>query len=48
MKMPAAMASRPIIIPRPLKDKLSNAINPVSISQMDSKSRPIFFVNLFI
>jgi len=48
MKMPAAMASSPIIIPRPLKDKLNNAISPVRMSQMDSKSMPMFFVNLFM
>jgi hypothetical protein len=48
MKMPATMASSPIIIPRPLNDKPNKAINPVRISQMDSKSIPIFLVNLLI
>ena len=42
------MASSPIIIPRPVKDKLNNAISPYSMSQMASKSIPIFFVNLFM
>jgi hypothetical protein len=48
MKIPAAIASSPIIIPRPVKDKLNNAISPYRISQMASKSIPMFFVNLFI
>jgi hypothetical protein len=48
MKMPAAMASRPMIIPRPLKLKLNNAISPYRISQIASKSMPIFFVNLLM
>ena len=46
MNMPAAMASRPMITPRPEKLKLNNAISPYRMSQMASKSMPIFFVNL--
>jgi hypothetical protein len=48
MKMPAAMASSPMITSRPLKLKLNNAISPYRMSQMDSKSMPMFFVNLFM
>ncbi len=48
MKMPAAMASIPIIIPRPLKDRPNKAIKPVRISHMASKSMPMFLVNLLI
>jgi len=48
MKIPAAMARMPMIIPRPLKLKLNNAISPYRMSQMDSKSMPMFFVNLLI
>jgi hypothetical protein len=36
------MASSPMIKPRPLKLKLNNAINPVRMSQMASKIRPMF------
>jgi len=48
MKMPAAMASSPMIMPRPVKLKLNNAISPDKMSQMDSKSMPMFFVNLLM
>ena len=48
MKMPAAMASNPMITPRPSKLKLNNAISPVRMSQVASKSIPMFFVNLFM
>jgi hypothetical protein len=48
MKMPAAMARIPMTVSRPLKLKLNNAIRPDRMSQMDSKSMPMFFVNLFI
>jgi hypothetical protein len=46
--MPAAIARMPIIISSPLKLKLNNAISPVRMSQMASKSKPMFFVNLFM
>jgi hypothetical protein len=48
MKMPAAMASNPIIMPSPVKLKLNNAISPVKKSQIASKSMPMFFVNLLM
>jgi hypothetical protein len=48
IKMPAAMASSPMTISRPLKLRLNNAINPYRMSQMASKSKPMFFVNLLI
>ncbi len=48
MKMPAAMASKPIIIPRPLKDRPNSAINPVRINHIANNSIPIFLVNRLI
>jgi hypothetical protein len=44
MKIPAAMASNPIIKPSPVKLKLNNAISPDNISQMANKRKPIFRV----
>jgi hypothetical protein len=44
MKTPAAMARIAMMIGKPAKEKLSNAINPYKMSQMASKSIPIFFV----
>jgi len=46
--MPAAMARIPMTTSRPLKLKLNNAISPYRMSQMDSKSIPMFFVNLLM
>jgi hypothetical protein len=44
MKIPAAMASKPMIKPRPEKLKPSMAINPDRMSQMASNNMPIFRV----
>jgi len=46
MKMPDAMASSPMIKPRPEKLKLNNATNPFRMSQMASKRNPRFRLNL--
>jgi hypothetical protein len=39
--MPAAMASSPIIMPRPEKLKLNNAISPYRMSQIANNRKPI-------
>jgi hypothetical protein len=46
MKTPAAMARIARITPRPLIGM--NADNPVRMSQMANKRKPIFFVNLMM
>jgi len=46
MKTPAAMARIAKITPRPARAGI-NAARPERMSQMASKSMPMFFVNLF-